>query len=219
MKPFSHWLCYCLGYSFLTFVHSFSNAMGIHQRIYVGGEHSLYSKCINSTYKVQQTLYNNQPVYKRLGLPCLKSEWYVFYRNNRWNIFYQSPSEGDHSGVLTGHQGLFPWDNALGNSIIATPIRVISVKGFIAISRCTLGDYHFANSVFNNKPVYQRNAEKCLQTDWFLYYDTNNHWTIGYTHPAQAGNHSVTEGIRSDWPWDKIWPGGGIISMNYIAEA
>lgn len=206
--------------AFLTLIISLqTKAIGIHQRIYVGGEHSLYSECINGTYKIQEALYNNQPVYKNRSTPCLNSHWYVFYRNNRWNVFYHSPNEGNYSGVLTGHQGTFPWSKPLGSSTTATPVRVVSVKGFIAFSQCSLGDYHLSNSVFNKKPVYQRAAKQCLQTDWFLYYDTNNHWTIGYTHPAQPGNHSVTEGIQSNWPWDKIWPGGGIVSIDYVVEA
>lgn len=175
-----------------------------------------YAQCTNSAYKITPKLFNNKLVYKRIGNKCLYNHWYIYYFKNYWRLSFESPFKVPTIGVTTGIYSKWPWSQGWIAGAVVTPVKVVNVKGSIPLKNCGQGEYIFTYENFQMKPVYKRTGPTCLGRHWYLYFNENKQWHIGYYHPSNNNHHCVTAGLKADWPWDDVWPKGTIVSIVLI---
>lgn len=188
---------------------------GIYKEIYLGGE---IPQCVPTQFNLTEMVFNEKSVYQGSRTFCNNQPIYIYYYNNHWGLTNASPNNVDGNTFTKGINSEWPWDSIWHNGAVITPIRIIEVVGNINFKQCSLGNYFFSSEVYNDKPIYRKLESPCFGKEWYLYADTEGHWSIGYNDPHASSHYRVSKGIKSAWPWDKVWPEGVAVAIKYFHD-
>src|SRR5690606_3725674 len=104
--------------------------------------------------------------------------------------------------VAIGPNADFPWQGDWDHSTdAASPVDSIVIGG-AAYSSYTTGVYSWDGTVYNGKPVFQRQAGGVT---WSVYQRSNGRWCLDFDDVNEDWSGTVELGPNADTPFDAAW--------------
>src|SRR5690606_32594114 len=144
--------------------------------------------------------YNDMPVYT---LDHIGYTWSLYQRSNgRWYVDFDEPGEDWSGTVAIGPNADTPWHGDWDDGTDAASPADISGAGGAAYSSYTTGVYTWDGTVYNGKPVFQRQGGGVT---WSVYQRSNGRWYLDFNDVSEDWSGTVEIGPNADTPFDAAW--------------
>jgi len=157
--------------------------------------------------------YNDMPVYT---LDHIGYTWSLYQRSNgRWYVDFDEPGEDWSGTVAIGPNADFPWQGDWDHSTdAASPVDSIVIGG-AAYSSYTTGVYTWDGTVYNGKPVFQRQGGGVT---WSVYQRSNGRWYLDFNDVSEDWDGTVEIGPDAISPTQGEWDDANVLVVDSLTR-